>query len=295
MQHRYFRAAAPAAVAALGLAAAPAAAQDRGRDPATPPAYENTVFDGDWLTIGAGALLGPSYDGSDDYVISPLPLVQGRLGGVSITPRPAGLALDFIPDGGGKVNVTLGLAARLNRNRVIRIKDPVVRAYGRLDPAVEVGPTAGLSFPALLNPYDSLSVGADILWDVAGASGGMTINPAVTYFTPVSRGAAVSLSLAARRVDDAYAAYYYSVPGAPATVAPADRLPVFDARGGFDKLGATLLVGADFDGDLANGGLAGFVITGYSRMVGDAADTPFTRIRGSAGQWMIGAGLGYTF
>lgn len=291
-----FRSAASIALLAAATAICPPlAAQGPGNEPRTPDPYAGTVYDGDWLAVGVGVALNPSYDGSDDYVISPLPLVQGNLGGVAIAPRPAGIALDFIPDGDSGVNVVLGVAARLNRNRVVRIADEVVSAYGKLDTAIEIGPTLGLSFPRVLNPYDSVTVGADVLWDVAGAHKGMTIAPSITYFTPVSKGAAISFSLSARRVDDDYAAYYYSVPVAPASVPPAQRLPVFDATGGFDKWGAMLLAGVDFDGDLTNGGLAGFLLGGYSRMLGDASDTPFTSVRGSASQWLIGAGIGYTF
>jgi outer membrane scaffolding protein for murein synthesis (MipA/OmpV family) len=282
-------------VAAAITLASPLAAQDPGNEPQTPESYEGTVYDGDWMTLGAGAILNPSYDGSDDYVISPVPFVQGNLLGVGINPRGAGLALDFIPDGDNGVNVNLGVAARLNRNRVTRIKDPVVFEYGKLKSSIMVGPTAGLSFPHVLNPYDSLSFNADVLFDVSGASKGTEIDPSVTYFTPVSKGAAISFSLSARHVDDKYARYYYSVPVAPATVPVADRLPVFNASGGFDKVGATLLAGVDFDGDLTNGGLAGFLLGGYSKMIGDAADTPFTSIRGSDSQWLVGAGLAYTF
>lgn len=289
---------------ALLATGAPLLAQDPGNEPRTPespmlPAEntvpERTVFDGDWVTIGAGAALGASYDGSDDYVVSPLPFFQGRLGGVAINPRAAGLALDFIPDVAGKTAFSLGVAGRVNRNRADQIADDVVRDYGELDTAIEVGPTVGVSFPALLNPFDSLSLSADVLWDVAGAHEGRTISPSITYFTPVSRGAAVSLTLSARHVDDDYAEYYYSVPVAPVTVAPADALPVFAAEGGFDKAGATVLVGLDFDGDITNGGFAGFAIGGYSRMLGDGKDTPYTAIRGSADQWFLGAGIGYTF
>ena len=292
------------ATATLLFASLPGWAQDPGNEPRLPesPATpadtvpsSGTVFDGDWMTLGLGAAFNASYDGSDDYVLTPLPLLQGRLGGVSITPRATGLALDFIPDRDGEVGVSLGVAGRLNRNRVLQIEDPVVASYGKLDTAIEVGPTAGLTFPGVLNQYDSLSLGVDALWDVNGAHDGMTISPSVTYFTPVSKGAAISFSLSARHVDDDYAAYYYSVPVAPASVAVADRLPVFNATSGFDKAGANLLVGFDFDGDLTNGGLAGFAIGGYSRMLGDAADTPFTSVRGSKDQWFIGAGVGYTF
>lgn len=281
--------------------AQPLAAQDPGNDtpapesPAPPAAAPPSVFDGDWFTIGAGVAYNASYDGSDDYVITPLPFLQGKLGGVAINPRPAGIALDFIDDAAGApVSVSLGVAGRVNRNRVSQIKDPVVSAYGKLETAIEVGPTAGLSFNGVLNQYDSLSLGVDALWDVNGAHKGMTVTPSITYFTPVSRGAVVSLSVSARHVDDDYAAYYYSVP-VIATLAPEDTLPGFTASGGFDKIGANLLAGYDFDGDVTNGGLAGFLLAGYSRMQGDAERTPFTSIRGSADQWFVGAGIGYTF
>lgn len=258
-------------------------------------AYKGTVFEGDYLTLGLGAIYNPSYDGSDDYVITPVPLIQGRLGGIGIQPRPAGIALDFLPPSDKGAGFKLGIAAKLNRNRVTRITDRVVFDYGKRSTGIEIGPTMGLSLPAVLNPYDSLTLSTDVLWDVAGASKGMTINPSITYFTPLSRGMAVSVSLSARHVDDRYADYYYSVPVAPAAVAPADRLPLFTARGGFDKIGAIVFAAVDIDGDLTNGGFSIFTLAGYSRMIGDAADTPFTAIRGSADQWVAGTGIGYTF
>lgn len=290
--------------AALLLSPLPSLAQDPGAEPPAPESpgspveaapTRGTAFEGDWMTLGIGAAYNASYDGSDDYVVSPLPFVQGRLGGVSINPRAAGIALDFIPDRDGATGFSLGIAGRLNRNRASQIEDEVVRAYGELDTAIEVGPTVGITLPGVLHQFDSLSVGVDALWDVAGAHEGMTINPSITYFTPVSRGAALSFSLSARHVDDDYASYYYSVPTAPTSVPVAQRLAVFDADGGFDKAGATLLAGLDLDGDLTNGGLAAFMLGGYSRMVGDAADTPFTSVRGSRDQWFLGAGLGFTF
>lgn len=300
MPNSMLRAASAALLFTLPIAA-PLAAQDPGNDvpapesPTPPPEAPTTVFDGDWITLGAGVAYNASYDGSDDYIFNPLPFLQGRLGGVAINPRPAGVALDFVPDGDGPVNFNLGVAGRLNRNRASQIEDDVVSAYGKLDTAIEVGPTVGVSISKLLSDYDSLSLSVDVLWDVNGAHNGMTINPSITYFTPVSRGAAVALSVSARHVDDDYADYYYSVPVAPASVPAASALPVFVADGGFDKMGANLLFAYDFDGELSNGGLAGLLIGGYSRMQGDAADTPFTSIRGSADQWFIGVGLGYTF
>ncbi|MBH1945301.1 MipA/OmpV family protein [Erythrobacter sp. YJ-T3-07] len=273
--------------------AAPALAQDGPDDDAPARSAEGTVFDGDWVQIGVGAGFAPDYDGSDDYEVFPLPIIQGSLGGVDINPRAAGLALDFIPDSAdSKVNFGFGPAIRLRTSRTGDIEDPVVAAAGELDTAVEVGPSASIGISGVLNPYDSLSANVDVRWDVAGAHEGMVINPTVTYFTPVSRGAAVSLSLSAEHGDEAFNEYYYSVTPAQAT---ASGLPVYDAGSGFNKLSANLLVGYDLDGDLTNGGLALFAIGGYSRMIGDAEKSPFVALRGDADQFLIGAGIGYTF
>lgn len=284
-----------AGLAAVALAAGisgPLVAQDTGDEDTTPPSYEGTVYDGDWLSLGAGAVYLSSYQGSDDYVISPLPIVQGNLAGIGINPRPGGLALDFVPDQDGEVAFSAGVAARLVRNRASQIEDPVVEALGELDTAIEVGPTVGVSFPGMLNPYDSLSLYLDARWDVAGAHRGMIVAPSVTYFTPLSKGIAASLTLSANHVDEDYADYYFSVTPAQSL---ASGLPAFDAGSGFKDAGATLFLGFDLDGDLTNGGLAVAAIGGYSRMLGDAKRTPFTSVRGDADQWMVGAGIGYTF
>ncbi len=287
MDRFVFRAAAAAAVLAF-----PLAAQAQAPSPDETPPVE-TVFDGDFITVGIGAGYAPSYEGSDDYVFFPQPVVSGSLAGIAITPRPGGVALDLIPDGDdAKVGFSLGPVARLRSNRDSNIKDSVVRRLGKLDKAVEVGANAGVTFYDLVTGFDSLTVSSDVKWDVAGAHKGMTINPSISYFTPVSRGAAINLSVGAEHVDDDYADYYFSVSPAGSV---ASGLPAFQAEGGWNSIGTFLLVAVDFDGDLANGGLAGFVTGGYSRLLGDAKRTPLTSIRGDADQWLAGAGLAYTF
>lgn len=281
------------AVSALGFGSLPALAQDAPDPDALPEgADRGTVFDGDWVQIGVGVAYGADYDGSDDYEAFPLPLIQGSLGGVGIEPRPAGVALDFVPDGDGKFAFSFGPVVRFRSGRTGDIADPVVAAAGELDTAIELGPTAGVTYSGVLHPYDSISAGLDVRWDVAGAHKGRTISPSISYFTPLSRGTIVTLALSAEHGDEAFNDYYYSVTPAQAL---ASGLPGYDASGGFNKLSATMIGGVDLDGDATNGGLAVFAIGGYSRMIGDAADSPFVAQRGDADQWTVGAGLGYTF
>jgi len=275
-----------AAAAAALLVPSTAHAKNDGRQ-------DEGVFAGDYLTVGAGGFYGPSYEGSDDYILFPAPVVQGRLLGVAITPRAGGVALDLIPDGDdAKVGFSLGPVATIRRDRASRIKDDVVESLGKLDTAVELGGNAGVTVYDLLTGYDSLTFSADARWDVAGAHKGMLWGPSISYFTPVSKGAAVNLAVTAEHMDDDFADYYFSVSPAGSVLS---GLPAFSADSGWKSAGANLLVGVDFDGDLTNGGLAGFVTGGYTRMLGDARRTPLTSVRGSRNQWLVGAGLGFTF
>ncbi|MEH6757621.1 MAG: MipA/OmpV family protein [Parasphingorhabdus sp.] len=262
-------------------------AQEQG-----PPAGES-VFDGDYLTIGGGAAVGPSYDGSDDYVISPLPVVIGSIGGIDFQPRGPGFAADFIRDtDGAKVDFILGPVVRARFDRHNSIKDKVVRSLGKLDVAVELGAVAGVQVNRVLHDYDSLTAAVDTRWDVAGAHGGMVVFPTLTYFTPLSRGVAVSFAISAEHVDDDYADYYFTIDPAGAA---ASGLPTFSANGGWKNVGATIFAGIDFDGDVTNGGFALFILGGYSKMLEDAKRSPITSIRGDSDQFLGAIGLGYTF
>jgi len=272
------------------------AAEEQQERTGPPEGFGETVFDGDFLTIGVGGAISPSYTGSNDYVFSALPVVQGSLGGVRFSPRAAGLTIDFLPDPGEGVGFDLGIAARVRSNRADRIKDDVVQQYGVLDRAVEVGPSVGVNFPRLLNPFDSLSIKTDVMFDVAGAHGGTVVSPSISYFTPINRGVAASLTLSTEWADEDFQDYNFTVDPADFTGMGASPLAAFDPDGGgFTSAGASLLIGVDLDGDITNGGLSLVTIVGYSQLLGDAANTPFTSERGSRSQLLGVLGIAYTF
>ena len=259
------------------------------------------VFDDTWITLGVGAGLVPSYSGSDDYVVFPLPLIVGRVGGVGISPNGPGLNLDLLsqPPADGPPGAdtdtpsfSFGPSFRFRNDRADQIEDEVVLAAGELDTAFEVGVNGGVTFPSVLNRLDRLSLSTSVRWDILGAHDGMLVEPSIGYFTPIGRGSALQLSLGAQFVDDSFADYYYSV---SADQSVASGLAEFTADGGLNSLGLTAIGTVDLDGNLTNGGWNVYGIGGYSRLVGDAADTPFTSVRGSANQFFGGIGVGYTF
>lgn len=279
-------------LAVLGCAvASPALAQESLEGP--PPPRTDSILQRDNVSIGVGAILMPSYEGSDDHVLTAFPIVRGRLGGVDINPRQGGIALDLLTDRrGAKIDFSAGPLVGIKLNRARRIKDPVVRAAGKLDMAVELGASGGVRINRVLHKYDSLSFAADVKWDVAGAYSGMVWRPQVSYVTPLSPALLVAIQASARHVDGNYARYYYSVSPAQSG---ASGLPEFNAKGGWDKVNFGTIVTWDLSGDVRDGGFATFVLANYSRMLNDGADTPYTALRGDATQLMGGVGIAYTF
>ena len=289
--------AATAAEAETAAEAPRSAAQPAPADPAPAPfAFTRPVFDETWATIGLGAGLVPSYAGSNDYIVFPLPLIVGRVGGVGIRPNGPGLTLDVLSPkpsfGKRKTRVSFGPAFRVRNDRNIQIEDNVVEAAGELDTALEVGLNAAVSFPGVFKPLDTLSVGAQVRWDVLGAHDGMVIEPQVNYSTPLGNAFVLQVQMGAEFVDDSFADYYFSV-------TPSQRLtsglPAFTANGGLNRVGTLAILNYDLSGNALDGGWSVFGVGGYSRLLGDGADTPFTAQRGSANQFIAGLGLGYTF
>lgn len=265
--------------------------------PGAPPfAMQKPVFDDTWVSLGIGAGLVPSYQGSDDYIVFPLPLIVGRVGGVGIRPNGPGFVLDvFSPEpsfGQRKTRLNAGPAFRIRNDRVAQIEDEVVETLEDLDLAVEVGGNVGVSFPGVFNPRDTLTLQTQVRWDVAGAHEGMLVEPSIGYRRIFGTGVLLQMNAGLQFVDDSYAEYYFSVTPEQSAIS---GLPVFDAQGGLNSVGTTAILNFDLDGNALNGGFNIYTIVGYTRLLNDGADTPFTDLRGDANQFIGGIGVGYTF
>ena len=267
--------------------------------PAAPPpfAFAKPVYDDTWATLGLGVGLVPSYAGSNDYIAFPLPLIVGRVGGVGISPNGPGFVLDFNSPGPAMAprkgaRLAFGPAFRFRNDRNNRISDDVVARAGTLDAALEVGGNVAIAFPNVLRAFDQLSIGAQVRWDVLGAHDGMIIEPQVSYRAVLGRAISVQMQISAEFVDDSFADYYFTVTPAQAT---ATGLAQFRAEGGLNRVGTVAILAYDLDRNALNGGWSLTGVGGVSRVLGDAADTPYTAVRGDATQFIIGLGAAYTF
>ena len=259
-------------------------------------AFAQEVEDSNALTVGIGAAVIPSYEGSDDYRVIPVPQLRGKVSDFAFWTRGPSLYFDVIPNRGQDIDLQLGPVAGVRFDRSSRkIKDAAVRALGERDKAVELGGFVGVGKTGVFtSAYDNLSVRVAVTKDVAGAHESFIVTPAIEYFTPLSTRSFVGLGVSADYVGKKYGRYYYDVDAAGAL---ASGLPEYSRAGdgsGFKKVGVNLTGGLSLSGDIRKG-WALFALGGYSRMLGDYADSPIVSIAGSKNQWIGAVGVGYTF
>lgn len=266
--------------------------------PIITPARAQEAEDHSNLTVGVGVAAVPSYEGSDDYRVIPIPQLRGKVHDVAFWTRGPALFVDVIPnrnDDGLDIQLGPVVGARFDRTSRKQIKDDAVAALGKLDTAIEVGGFVGIGKTGVItSAYDNLSARVTITKDVAGAHDSMIVTPAIEYFTPLSIRSFVGLGVSADYVGKKYGRYYFDV--APEQ-AVASGLPAYDGAGdgsGFRKVNFNLTAGYSLSGDIRRGWTL-FALGGYSRMLGDYADSPIVSIAGSKNQWVGAVGVGYTF
>ncbi|HEX4695104.1 MipA/OmpV family protein [Sphingomonas sp.] len=277
---------------AAALAAAPAFAQDA---PATPPAAAPVDTGGDSITIGAGGAYIPDYEGSDHYVLRPVPGAIGSVSGFNFTLAGNRASIDLIPNKPGPTwDFQAGPIGVVNFNRssLKSIDDPRVRALGKRSTSIEVGGFVGIGKTGVItSEYDRLSFSVSYVKGVTGAMRSGIFSPTVNYFTPLSHKAAVGLYVSAERAERGYGRAYFDVDPAGSL---ASGLPVYYTRGGWKDWTAGAIGTVSLTGDL----LHGFKLVAggtYTRLLNDFGRSPIVSIAGNRSQWQGVVGLAYTF
>lgn len=268
----------------LSAVAAPAFAQETEAPLPDPESAGNN-----W-TVAVGAAINPDYSGSDDYRVIPAVAVRGTIGNISVSTKATYLYADLFPRG-KSIDIDAGPIVGVRLNRTGKIKDDFVDLLPDRKAAIEVGGFAGISLHNLTNPYDSLSFRLDVLHDIGNAHKSTVFSPNIDFSTPLSRKTYASASVGAEFVSNKFADYYFSI---SPTDSLASGLPTFNAGGGMKSWKLGLLLNQSITGDLT-GGLSVFGLVNYSRLVGDFKRSPIVSDRGSPNQWLLGAGLAYTF
>lgn len=252
--------------------------------------------DDNQLTIAVGAAAIPSYDGSDDTVVTPGALVRGKVSGHSFFSRGTSLYVNALKDKPSSgLDVGFGPLATVRLTRTRSIKDPQVKALGKRDTAVEIGGWGEVGKTGLFSgKYDSLSFRLAYGHDIAGAHDSYFIKPSLEYGTPITETTFLGVSLSADYVGKGFGRYYYDI-----TLAESQKsgLGVYAAAGekaGFAKLNLGIVGAKSLSGDLRKG-WAVFALGGYGRLLGRYAASPLVKDAGSRNQWLGGLGIAYSF
>ena len=240
--------------------------------------------DGDGVTASATGGIGfaPDYEGSNDYQIVPLVAARVAWRGFSLETSGLGIQADLVP----LPQISLGPVIRYAGGRD-DVDDALVDLLPDVDSGVEVGGHASFSQSGLLGTDDVGEIGLEVVGDVGDGHGGVTVELSAGWSTPLTDDLRIAASASGTWASDEYMDSFFSIDAAGAA---ASGLRTFEAESGIKDIGfgATLSY-AITDSVSAVG------IFGYTRLLGDAADSPVTDDRGSADQFFGGLGVSYRF
>lgn len=264
----------------------PVLAQDADTQPIAPNSNR------DRLTVGLAVAVSPSYDGSDNYRLSPGGFLQAELSGFSFAARGTNLYVDLLREAPrSKIDFVAGPVVQLRLERNSRILDPQVAALGKIKPALELGGYVGIGMSGIINPYDKLSFDVSYRADVSGIHNSALTSPTISYVTPLSRRTLALLSFSADHVGQKYGQTYFDVPN---TVNGSGLAPYAVQGSGWKSAGGNLLLVQSLGPDIRKGWSV-FALGGYSKILGQYARSPIVADAGSSDQLIGFAGLAYSF
>jgi MipA family protein len=230
--------------------------------------------------------------------------------GLASVPRTAGSrAQQLIPYIGGRLQsgrryVSVdGLDARVNLLRLSHVEfgPAIALTFGRdsgdirtvrgtlpnIDTSVEAGAFLALTWDDVLRWGGNARVSLQSVRGVSGVHEGWVSTVKGGYSVPIGRKLYVQLDGSVRLVTERFAATFFDV--TPAASA-ATGLGAFDARGGLQQTGASLLVRYGLSRTLS---MAGFGTV--QQIVGNGAESPIAAVAGRRMQPSAGLGLAVSF
>lgn len=236
---------------------------------------------GGFVSLGAG--FSPDYEGSDDYDATPLGVAMLFWEGYYAQLLGPSLKVNLVP----MENVDFGPTISYGGGRDDDVEDDKVKLLREVDEALEVGFFAEYRFTNNMDPRYQISVGLDVAKDIDDGHEGAIVTASLGYERPVFGDVTWSVGASATYADDDYMETYFTI---DANNASRSGLSRFDAEGGIKDVGLSTSLSYDFGESWNVTGLLS-----YTRLIGDAADSPIVDDRGSADQLFGGLTVGYAF
>jgi len=230
--------------------------------------------------LAFGAISIPEFEGSSDKTAAPL--LIGRLDfGSHGSLRIAGASAQYNLLG-EKSDWAFGPVVSFRAARDADVEDTVVRRLREVDAVTEFGVFAEYSLRDLLTQGDRIGLGVE-------AKGGKGNQFSLTASYQAAKQGAFQFGLEARAVfaNDAYMDRYFSV---DVDNSARSGLPQYTAGSGAKSVGLAFTGTYDVARDWVVIGRVGF-----TRLLGDARDSPIVQLRGDPNAASAGLGLGYRF
>lgn len=233
--------------------------------------------------ISIGAFAKPDYAGSDDYDAAPLLAGKVNYGDYYVETKGLGLRANI----SSLNSVEFGPAIAYRFGRDDDVDNARVKRLREIDDAFEAGAFIKVPFNGVLKPRDQVAFSIDALTDISGAHDGTLVSFGTSYsYSPADQWR-LTTSLSATYADDDFMESYFSV---DTDNAARSDLSAYHAEGGFKDVGVALIGNYQMTD---RWGLT--AIAGYTKMLGDAADSPIVNQEGNDNQFMGGLGLSYSF
>ncbi len=249
-------------------------------------AQERPANDGWSLTVGAGGLLAPTYEGDDAYRLSILPNIQIAYGNTFFASVQDGVGYRVI----NTESLRAGPIARIKFSRDADGDQPFavtgddsadLAGLGDVDTSFELGgfveyEIGGVTLSA--EARQAVSGHKGFVADIGAKWSGR----ASLLGPPIIWSAGPRVRLVSEDFNDAYF-------GVDTGESLASGLPQYKAEGGVHSygIGATAIV------PISNAWTA-VIFAGYDKLAADAGDSPLVQLRGSEDQATLGVFLSYT-
>ncbi len=235
-----------------------------------------------YVAAAVGVL--PDYLGSDDYTFGGAPAGLIKFGSSERFARlfVTELSVNVLDSPTWRLGPVLNY--RLARDDV---DDDVVKLMRDIDGTAEIGLFGGWTWIGDDDPRHRFSVSAEFLHDVGDTHEGYVASVSAKYFQPVTLPLTLSIGAAITYGSSDYMQTYFGVDSANAA---RSGLSQFSADSGLRDIRIPMLAIYSLS---PNWHLSGGLV--YSRLLGDASDSPIVDDRGSSDQLFAGIGVAYAW
>lgn len=263
-------------LAALILSS-PSLALAKEAAPATTPAS-------DWkFMVGAGAMVAPTYEGSEHYHLAPMPFAEvSWRNTVSLGSRD-GLKVTLHPLKNKGFTLTTGIGYWGGRKQgADKGHGDALRGLGDISSGAVARFGVGYEVKAA-------NVGLDFARDLSGDRDGTSVTLKGGYKLYKSKSLRVSAELSTTWADDQYMSSMFGITQTQAS-ASVKQYSAYSASAGIKDV----KFGFKADYSLTQS-VNVFALLEMARLTGDAADSPIVKTAGDANQYTAGLGLMYHF